>query len=177
MVDKGTSKLKKIIIWILFLSIVLFFILYKSEAKIKYSDVKDYTSILQNISAMIFAIVGLWISSTYPTTKDAMISNDPKIKVAEFGDQTKRLESLIGVLITSALVMLSLLVFYAAKMIIPSFGFYQIYHVYFSYAGLSFLFGLGICQFIAVSYVILINVTFINELYRIIHNNDSENQF
>ncbi|WP_139344046.1 hypothetical protein [Vibrio ruber] len=132
---------------------------------------------LQNTSAMIFAIVGLWISSTYPTTKDALINGSDKIKFTEFGEQSKRLEALVGVLITSAIVMICLLLFQGAKMIVPNFKIYADYYLIIKPAAVAFLFGLGLLQVLATGYVIVVNVTFINDIYKVIHDDDKDNQF
>ncbi len=174
---KGTKQVLYIGLSISILSCVLFFVLKLNNVKISYSDIKDYVSILLNASAMIFAIVGLWVSSAYPTVKNAMVKTSSKVEFADFGIQTKRLETLIGVLITSALIILSLLVFQGAKMIIPGFEFYALNRDVFVYSGVSVLVGLGAFQVLAIVYVIIINVTFINDLYKIIHDDDLESQF
>ncbi|WP_332418962.1 hypothetical protein [Vibrio metschnikovii] len=175
-VKKDTS-VSKILMVILVLTALIFALLYTSEISFAYSDIKDYISMLQNTSAMIFAIVGLWISSTYPTTKEALVKSNAKVKHAEFGEQSKRLETLVGVLITSAVVMVCLLIFQGAKMIVSNFGFYQEYYLLIKSAAVAFLFGLGLCQVIATTYIIVVNVTFINDIYKVIHDNDKKNQF
>ncbi|BCL68831.1 hypothetical protein TUMSATVNIG1_07710 [Vibrio nigripulchritudo] len=174
---KKYSGVTKILVVVCMLSIGIFFLLYSWKINIAYTDVKDYISMLQNTSAMIFAIVGLWVSSTYPTTKQALTESNVKVKHAEFGEQSKRLETLIGVLITSALIMVCLLVFQGAKMIIPNFDFYSTYNLVIKSSAIAILFGLGVCQVIATVYIIVINVTFINEIFKIIHDNDKNNQY
>lgn len=171
------SGVTKILMVVFVLSLAIFGVLYFFKINIAYSDVKDYVSMLQNTSAMIFAIVGLWVSSTYPTTRQALIDGNTKVKHAEFGEQTKRLETLIGILITSAIVMVCLLTFQGAKMIIPNFAFYKSYYLEIKSGSVAILFGLGLCQIIATTYVIVVNVTFINEIFKVIHDDDKKRQY
>lgn len=152
---------------------VLFYLYMKgNDIKLKYADIKDYVSVLINASAMIFAIVGLWVSSTYPTFVKSITAKDSKVKSADFGEQTRRLEGLIGVLVLSALVMSSVLVVQAIKIFIP-----QMENMNIIYTGVSILLTLGCFQVLAILYVILINFTYINDLYKKIHDDDIEDQF
>lgn len=171
------SGVKKILVVVFILSTAIFALLYSLKINPSYSDVKDYISMLQNTSAMIFAIVGLWVSSTYPTTKEALTNKNANVKHVDFGEQTKRLETLIGVLITSALIMVCLLIFQGAKMIVPNFELYKNYYSEIKSAGIAVLFGLGLCQIIATTYIIVVNVTFINEIFKVIHDNDKNKQY
>lgn len=150
----------------------IFMLIKLNTVKVSYSDVKDYISILLNSSAMIFAIVGLWVSSTYSTFVDAITSRYNKVTSGEFGESTRRLEGLIGVLILSALVMSCILIFQMVKVFLPTPLDENLI-----YAGVSILLSLGVIQLSAIMYVILINVTYINEIYRRIHNKDGEDQF
>ncbi|MDW2098844.1 hypothetical protein R7041_16020 [Vibrio sp. 1751] len=154
------------------ITITLFMLIKLNGVEVSYSDVKDYISILLNSSAMIFAIVGLWVSSTYTTFVDSITSRYNKVTSGEFGESTKRLEGLIGVLILSASVMSCILFFQMVKILLPA-----TLEKDFIFAGVSVLLSLGILQLSAIIYVILINVTYINEVYRKIHNKDGEDQF
>ncbi|MBE1275645.1 hypothetical protein [Enterovibrio baiacu] len=170
-------NLKTTAIVIALSSVGVFLLLDNLNANISTDGIKDFVSVLQNVSAMIFAIVGLWVSSTYPTTVTSLTQRSDKVKNGDFGENTKRLELLVTVLVVSAAVMASLLIFQAAKMILPGLIDLKPHLLTLKYISVSILFGLGACQFMAVIYVIVINVTYINDLYKKIHNKDIDDQF
>ncbi|MDU5839354.1 MAG: hypothetical protein E6Z53_20190, partial [Pantoea sp.] len=61
-----------------FILFVLAFLLGDSYT---YSDIKDILSTLQNISAMIFTIAGIWLAYIYPKAISAMVK--PSILIGE----------------------------------------------------------------------------------------------
>jgi hypothetical protein len=69
---------------------------------------KDTVSILMNVSAATFAIAGLWISQIYPEAMKAYTL--PNVSIVEASEKSKRIESLILTISTSAFVIVILLI-------------------------------------------------------------------
>jgi hypothetical protein len=88
---------------------VITYISYNFRLDVEFKDVESLISILQNTSAMIFTIMGIWIAYVYPNAVLRIIQ--PSKVAAVFSDEDlERVRLLVGVVILSAFI-LALLVF------------------------------------------------------------------
>ncbi|EKI6253415.1 hypothetical protein PF376_004368, partial [Salmonella enterica] len=98
----------KVIVWHILVVLVVTYLSYSFRLDIDFKDVEPIISILQNTSAMIFTIMGIWIAYVYPNAV-LKIVQPSKVTVIFSDDDLKRVKLLVGVVISSALILLLLL--------------------------------------------------------------------
>ncbi len=135
----------------------------KVSSIISLSELTPVIGTLQNISAAVFTLAGIWIAYSYPQAISAYTSPN-SVKLIPT-DETKRIENLVLIVLTSAFVISSLLVYNLlytsiSKMTIP-----PDLSEYFRVIGASFIFYLSFLQLKAISVVMITNISFVNELH------------
>lgn len=121
-------------------------------------------STLQNLSAAVFTLTGIWIAYSYPQAIAAYTS--PKsIKIIPT-DETKRIEGLVLIVIKSAFVISAVLVFNFFYLAISKLFFYKEYAYIFKFLGTSFICYLSLLQLNSIFVLIITNIEFVNELHR-----------
>lgn len=119
---------------------------------------------LQNLSAAVFTLTGIWIAYSYPQAIAAYTS-PRNIKIMP-SDETTRIEGLVLIVVKSAFVISALLIFNLIYLLISKVQFYQIYRGEFKLLGVSFLCYLSILQLKAIFVLIVTNIEFVNELHK-----------
>ncbi|MDC9145100.1 hypothetical protein PSK87_03180 [Escherichia coli] len=94
--------------WHLLLAVAVTYISYCFRLDITFKDIEPIISILQNTSAMIFTIMGIWIAYVYPNAV-LKIVQPSKVTTIFSEDDLKRVKLLVGVVISSAFILLLLL--------------------------------------------------------------------
>jgi len=146
---------------------ILYFIFERWLTSFRYEDYKDYLNLISTVSGMVFTIMGIWIAFLYPNAMNRIISSQ-KLVAADFSESrsdTKRLESIVGAVMTSALVMLGVLFITLAKLLLQMTPIYITYRLQFKSVALSALVFITLLQLEAVIHVVLSNVMFINDLH------------
>lgn len=113
----------------LIFTIILFITLSLTKITYNYSDFKDYSEVLLNVSGMVFTIMGLWIAFIYPNALNRLV-NPSKISIADFSEtreDTKRLEALVASVLKSALIVTIVMLAFLAKVILYKTHFYSDY--------------------------------------------------
>lgn len=149
------------------LSVACYFASAKWFHSFKYEDYKDYLTLLSAVSGMVFTIMGIWIAFLYPNAMSRIVNSD-KLVSADFSESqsdAKRLGSIVGAIMSSALVMLGVLLMALAKLLLQMMPIYVEYKVQFKAAALSSLLFITFVQLESVVHVVLSNVMFINDLY------------
>ena len=136
---------------------------YWLKDTVNYNDIKDILGVLQNISAAIFTIVGLWIGFLYPNAIASIVNDD--IDYIKNTKDAPRIEKLIYVVITSAIVMLSILFVYLFKSITSGLSGIASYFDIIKMAGITFVYFMCWLQVKCVFSVILSNISFANNLH------------
>ncbi|MGN5012297.1 hypothetical protein ACTG24_14925 [Aeromonas veronii] len=123
-------------------------------------DIEPLISILQNTSAMIFTIMGIWIAFVYP---NAILSIIQKQNVESIfsDDDERRIILMVGVVAVSALVMCCLLIGTAITPFIIHGFIYKNYPEAVHFLGIFFILLLTYVQLLAIYVVIASNVDFI----------------
>ncbi|RZQ29297.1 hypothetical protein D8T36_05905 [Vibrio vulnificus] len=148
---------------------------YNIQDSFSYDNLKDLIDILKNASAMIFTIVGIWLAYIYPNAITAIVKPDSVEYVA--GEQdAKRIEMLVGIIITSALIIIGIILFFASKTIFSSFDWYPKSHYWMKPLGFSFIFFLSYLQIISISKVIFSNIMFLNDLHTKLNQSEINKQ-
>lgn len=155
---------------LLLMSILSSFIgaaVYFTELKFSYSDFKDYSNTLLSISGMVFTIMGIWIAFVYPNAIKRLQDPD-KIKIADFTatmQDTRRLESIVGSIMESGAVAISITLMYLGKLLITGVPAYLEYREIFKASGIAVIIFLTLIQCSAVFSVIYSNYLFIDDLH------------
>jgi hypothetical protein len=148
-------------------SIIFYILSIKSSYEYKYDDYRDYLVLISGISGMVFTIMGIWIAFLYPNAMSKIV--DPKkIQVADFSESrsdSKRLEKIVGAVMTSAIVMIIALMITLFKIIISITPIYIEYRFQFKSAALSAIIFMTFVQLESVINVVLSNIIFINDLH------------
>ncbi|WP_054062503.1 hypothetical protein [Pseudomonas asplenii] len=135
--------------------------------KFSYSDFKDYCNTLLSISGMIFTIMGIWIAFVYPIAIKRLQDPD-KIKIADFTatmQETRRLESIVGSIMESGSVAISITLIYLGKLLITGSPFFLEYREEIKSASIAIVIFLTLVQCSAVFSVIYANYLFIDDLH------------
>jgi hypothetical protein len=144
----------------IFVSLALGFFLVDN---VLLGDLKPIMGTLQNIAAAVFTLAGIWIAYSYPQAIAAYTSPS-SVKIIPTGE-TKRIENLVLIVLTSAFVISSLLLinmFYLLvyKVISDLDSLYI-----FKALGISSIFYLVFLQLKSIFIIMITNVSFVNELH------------
>jgi hypothetical protein len=131
--------------------------------KVLLGDLKPIMGTLQNIAAAVFTLAGIWIAYSYPQAIAAYTSPS-SVKIIPT-DETKRIENLVLIVLTSAFVISSLLLinmFYLLvyKIISDLDSLHTLKAL-----GISSIFYLVFLQLKAIFIIMITNVSFVNELH------------
>lgn len=154
-------------IFYLIVSVACYFASVKWSHNFKYEDYKDYLTLISSVSGMVFTIMGIWIAFLYPNAMSRIVNPD-KLVAKDFSESrsdAKRLESIVGAVMISALVMITALFITLAKMILLTTPIYIEYRLQFKATALSVLIFITFAQLESVFNVVLSNVLFINDLH------------
>lgn len=156
-------KSTKSVVWHIIIVIAMTYLSYSFRLDIAFKDVEPLISILQNTSAMIFTIMGIWIAYVYP---NAVLRIVQPSKVTAFfsNEDLTRVRLLVGVVISSALILLFLLLGITAKTFITKTSSFAQYKPLFTAGGLWFLLALTYVQLFCIYAVIASSVNFIIDL-------------
>lgn len=151
----------------LLVAVACYFVSLEWSHGFKSEDYKNYLSLISSVSGMVFTIMGIWIAFLYPNAMIRIVSPD-KLVAKDFTESksdAKRLENIVGAVMTSALVMITVLLIALAKIILPMTPIYLENIMQFKAAALSALMFITFAQLDSVFYVVLSNVMFINDLH------------
>ncbi|WP_072160008.1 hypothetical protein [Pluralibacter gergoviae] len=147
-----------------FFAIVLCCVIsYFSFKSFSYNDAKDILGVLINISASIFTIVGLWVGFLYPNAINSIVKDD--VSYIKNEQDSPRIEKLVYTIITSALVMSGILIFFLTKAIFNALPFYHTSKDLFKCIGIIFIYFISWMQIKCVLSLILSNLHFVNHLH------------
>lgn len=145
------------------------------QSSINYDNLKDSIDILKNASAMIFTIVGIWLAYIYPNAITAIVKPESVEYLA--GEQdARRIEMLVGIIITSATVIIGIVLFFASKTAFSGLDFYAQNRDYIKPTGFTVIFFLSYLQIISIGKVIVSNILFINDFHTKLNDCNIEDQ-
>lgn len=142
-------------------------VVFWQNSTFTYSDFKDYCSTLLAISGMVFTIMGIWIAFVYPNAIKRLQDPD-KIKIADFTatmQDTRRLESIVGSIMESGAVAISITLIYLLKLILSGLPIFLEYREAIKAIAAGFVIFLTLVQCSAVFSVIYANYLFIDDLH------------
>lgn len=141
---------------------ILFVVIYFRNS-INYGDVKDVLGVLQNMSAAVFTIIGLWIGFLYPNAIASIVNDD--VDYIKNTKDAPRIEKLIYVVIVSAFVMIFVLMVYLCKGLISHSEFFESHRSLIKILGAVMVYFMSWLQMKCVFSVIISNLSFANNLH------------
>lgn len=144
--------------------IASFAIAFTTAETLKIDDLSAVLGTLQNISAAVFTLAGIWIAYSYPEAISAY-TNPDKIVLAS-GEETKRIENLVLIILASAYVIIGILAFNLSLALIQPIDYVQANKETFKMLAVTFVIYLALVQVFAILTVMLTNIQFVNELHK-----------
>ena len=138
-----------------------------------FSKLDNIISALQNTSAMVFAISGIWLAYLYPEAIAGLVKSE-NLNLENDRGKAKKIESIVGIVIVSALVMIGIIVFYIASAFLINTNLYLNNKALFKIISVTCINFLAITQIYCVYLVIKRSVSFINHLYKQISDKKTE---
>lgn len=156
-------------------AIVILLFCYGYKGSLSYEDLNELIDILKNASAMIFTIVGIWLAYIYPNAITAIVKPESVEYLAGEKD-ARRIEMLVGIVITSAMVIIGIVMFFVAKTLFSGLDIYIQNRGYIRPAGFSLIFFMSYMQVVTIGKVITSNILFINDFHTKLNNKKLEGQ-
>jgi hypothetical protein len=129
------------------------------------SDLDGSLSTLQNLSAAIFTLAGIWVAYLYPQAILAF-TNSKKISLLKGIENTRRVEELVLVIFLSAVVLLAILVFNLTSGIAKNMPFVISNYEVFKKISIVVVLYLSFLQFKSLVSIMSSNIRFINDLHK-----------
>lgn len=140
-------------------------IAYYTAAGIRFEQVKEVLSTLQNISAAVFTLAGIWIAYIYPEAI-AAFTNPKKVSLIKGSEKTKRIEKLVLIILTSAFVLVTILLFNLSYMLLKNASVVIEYKEALKILSVGLIIFVSLNQIKAILAVMVNNIEFVNELHK-----------
>ncbi|PXX92244.1 hypothetical protein DIT71_03285 [Marinobacter vulgaris] len=168
--------MKKYLILTLVYLIGCYFLIFEF-AKNLTIDFSSALSGLITVSGILLAIVGMWISYSYPEAVQKITQKNDKIDFLETLGSAKRLESLVMTILLSATVILAcLFMMVVAVPVVKNTTILNQYAEELRATGVCVIWYLTILQGVAVIKIMRANLSFLHELYVLIARLDLHKQ-
>lgn len=153
------------------------FLYCKLNLNINYGSYKDFLLVLLNVSSMVFTLMGIWIAFLYPNALKRIVNPEvvENVDFSESLSEVRRLESIVGSVLKSAMVVISIVVIFLIKLLIPSFSGYANNILFFEAIAVASVLVLTCFQLESVFHVVKSNVMFINDLHRKREDKEADN--
>lgn len=152
---------------------------FERRLDFRYEDFRDFLTFLSAVSGMVFTIMGIWIAFLYPNAISRIISPE-KLVAADFsesGSDAKRLEKIVGAIISSSLVMVAALLLILFKILLSKTDLYTKNTLPFKSTAISAAVFMTLIQLESIVHVVISNVMFINDLHTKRQNRKSEEEY
>ena len=157
--------MKKIILYnTIFLALSILLGVFASE-HIKVSSLSSILLTLQNISAAVFTLAGIWIAYIYPEAISEFTDSSSKISLIKGTEHTQRIENLVLVIFASATVLLGILFYNFAISIFINNPYVIAHSLLFKSLAMGFVTYLSLIQTNTLLSVMWSNIAFVNRLH------------
>ncbi|MCW3171665.1 hypothetical protein [Shewanella subflava] len=158
----------KLIFKLFFIGLVSCLLAFFTYEYVAIAELQPVVSTLQNISAAIFTISGIWIAYMYPEAISAYTKTD-NVALLKGADNIKRITDLVLIITSSAFVLIGTLFFNLADVFLinPKSALFVIYELRINFIMLSILLSLILIQLNAVWGIIVNNIKFVDRLYNL----------
>ena len=150
----------KATVWHVLVFALVLWISFSYRNDLTYADMEPLLSILQNTSAMVFTIMGIWIAYLYPNAI-IRILQPSKVEAVFSEEDEERVIQIVGVVALSAAVIGLLIIGTAAVPLLAKSSLYHGYPAFVKGTGLFLIFTLCYAQLFSVYIVFASNLNFI----------------
>ncbi|EPW6924964.1 hypothetical protein ACWOYG_001207 [Vibrio parahaemolyticus] len=164
-------KLKSILLQLIYILISII-IAYLGSDFITLKDLENLTSTLQNVSAAVFTLAGIWVAYSYPEAI-ARFTNPKKISLIKGTEQTQRIRSLVVTIFSSALVLVGIVLFNLFTPYIQHLFKISDLYFYIRISGISVINYLAFIQLHAIIKIMSNNLEFIYSLMKVKADNEA----
>lgn len=169
------GKKKSLLIALVALNIILS---YFFATDIRVGNLEKLMSVLQNTSAMIFAISGIWIAYLYPNAISGLVSEEFDQTLKEKSKKSlSRLRLIVGVIVLSGFVMAGIILLVIFASLLESTTLYSDYRDLFKGFGLFAILFFCEIQLFSIYVVLASSISFIIELGNLIGGKDVKKKF
>lgn len=155
--------MKAFLSYIIGLGLSVLISMYVSQ-HMKIVDLAPVISTLQNISAAVFTISGIWIAYIYPEAIVAFTSSD-KVSLLNGTESTKRIKELVLVVISSSVVLISTLVYNLGYAFFVNIDIVIANKIVFKRLAIILVCFISFVQMKALWSILLSNIMFVDRLY------------
>lgn len=150
------------------------FIATLTEQNVSSSDLAPILSTLQNISAAVFTLSGIWIAYMYPEAI-AAFTNTKKISLLTGSEHVNKIRELVLIIFTSAFVLIGVLLYNLVYSLFSSSILVTSNIEIFRWLAICFILFISLNQIKAISSIMLNNIKFIDRLYHLKTEREVEN--
>ncbi|MGP2972866.1 hypothetical protein ACTVMN_10180 [Serratia nematodiphila] len=166
-------KYLKIVHLIIFIAILITGLFFGKNYS--YNDIKDILSTLQNISAMIFTIAGIWLAYIYPTAVKAIVRPSKIVSLhskRNIEKDMERITMIVKTIIVSAIVIFSIICINVFKPLLINIPIIAAHKEIAHQVAFIIAASLVYLQVLALFGIISSNILFLNDLHD--HKNNKE---
>lgn len=158
----------KILLKLLFIVLLSCLLAFFTHEYVAIADLQFVVSTLQNLSAAIFTISGIWIAYMYPEAISAYTKTD-NVALLKGSDNVQRITDLVLIITASAFVLMGTLFFNLVDVFLnnPKAPLFVAYKTEVNFVMLSLLLSLIMLQLNAVIGIIINNIKFVDKLYNL----------
>ncbi|WP_158972583.1 hypothetical protein [Paraglaciecola sp. L3A3] len=169
---------RKIIYILLALALFNLLITYFFAQTVEVESLKSLVSVLQNTSAMIFAISGIWVAYLYPSAISGLLTKefDQSLK-DKSNNSLSRLRLMVGVIVLSGFVMAGIILLMIFASLIENTNLYIENQSFFNGIGLFTILFFSEIQLFSLYSVLASSVSFIIELGNVINGKQAAKKF
>jgi uncharacterized membrane protein len=148
------------------------------SAEIRLESIEKLTSALQNTSAMIFAISGIWVAYLYPNAISGLVTEEFDQSLKEKSNKAlSRLRLIVGVIVLSGTVMAGVILLIIFASLLEGTNFYSDNQDFFKGVGLFAVLFFCEIQLFCIYVVLASSISFIIELGNLIGKKNAEKKF
>lgn len=164
-------KLKDIILQAVFILVSLT-VAYLGRGFITLADLNNLIGTLQNVSAAVFTLAGIWVAYSYPEAI-SRFTNPEKFSLIKGIEQTNRIRSLVLTIFTSAFVLVGIILFNLTSPYIQHISKDLDFYLIIKGGGVSIINYLALIQLQAIIRIMSNNMEFIYSLMKVKAENEA----
>lgn len=156
--------MKRWVIAQLTLIVISGFLAYLTGSYARSADLVPVLSTLQNISAAVFTLTGIWVAYMYPEAISVFTSSD-KVSLLKGSENVNRISDLVLIIFTSAFVLVGILVYNVVFLLFIHSELVVAHLHVFKTLAVAFVIYLSLNQLRAVFSIMSKNIMFVERLH------------
>jgi high-affinity K+ transport system ATPase subunit B len=154
---------KNIIIHVLFFSVCILLSYFTFDV-VAYSDLRNSLEALQEMSAAVFALAGIWVAYIYPEAI-TVFTNPKEISLLNGSERADRVQELVITILVSAFVLLATIFIFLFESMFKNIVYIQSHRLNIMFFLVMIACYLTLIQSKALVTIMINNIKFVNVLY------------